>query len=126
MEEINWFAGYQEKNKDSSAVESSKSNGDDILVKYLLEKDKHKHLTEEDYVSQSFLKKEQNDKAEGYIDKKYRLVKAEIKKFDVVSISTIQRYFDVGYAIGNIIIQRLLADELIEPSPEEYKYDVVK
>ena len=64
----------------------------------------------------------QND----FFDKKYKQIRSEIKTLDVISPAVIQRKFSVGYVNANIAIQRLLAEDLIIPMVEDYKYQVVK
>ena len=59
-------------------------------------------------------------------DQKYKKIRAEIKTLDIISPSVLQRKFEIGYVNANIAIQRLLAEDLIEPMVEDYKYRVVK
>lgn len=59
-------------------------------------------------------------------DKKYKKIRAEIKTLDIISPAVLQRKFEIGYVNANIAIQRLLAEDLIEPMVEDYKYRVVK
>ena len=61
-----------------------------------------------------------------FFDKKYKQIKNEIKTLDVISPSVLQRKFTIGYVNANIAIQRLLAEDLIIPMVEDYKYQVVK
>ena len=64
----------------------------------------------------------QND----FFDKKYKQIRNEIKTLDVISPAVLQRKFEIGYVNANIAIQRLLAEDLIIPMVEDYKYQVVK
>ena len=59
-------------------------------------------------------------------DQKYKKIRAEIKTLDIISPTVLQRKFEIGYVNANIAIQRLLAEDLIEPMIEDYKYRVVK
>ena len=69
---------------------------------------------------------ESNSNTENIFDKKYNLVKAEIKNFDMVSVSTIQRKFEVGYSRGCMIVEKLLKDGFIEKIPDGHGYYVKK
>lgn len=59
-------------------------------------------------------------------EKKYKEIQKEINSFDVISVTVLQRKFSIGYVNATIAIQRLLAEDLIVPMPEDYKYKVVK
>ena len=59
-------------------------------------------------------------------DQKYKKIRAEIKTLDIISPAVLQRKFEIGYVNANIAIQRLLAEDLIIPMVEDYKYQVVK
>ena len=59
-------------------------------------------------------------------EKQYLLIKQEIQKFDVISAVVIQRYYPMSYPLANVVIQKLLADDIIEPIPEKYQYVVIK
>lgn len=59
-------------------------------------------------------------------EKQYLLIKQEIQKFDVISAGTIQKHYPMSYPLANVVIQRLLAEDIIEPLPDVYDYAVIK
>lgn len=67
-----------------------------------------------------------NLKNENIIEDKYQLVKSNIKNFEVITISTIQRKFEVGYAIGCVVVERLEAEGFVQRIPNTHQYLVIK
>ena len=82
------------------------------------------NYSEED--SQPVVVEESKSNDENIINVKYQLVKNEIRNFDVISISTIQRKFEVGYVIGCVIVERLEKEGVVEKIPDTHQYLVKK
>ena len=54
-------------------------------------------------------------------EEKYLLIKKELPEFDEIQRTTIMRRYYIGYSFADLVIQRLLAEHLIEPIINSFK-----
>ena len=54
----------------------------------------------------------------------YESIKQGISKNEEIYISTLQRKFNIGYPLATRMLQRLIDQDIIEPTPDDYKFIV--
>ena len=54
-------------------------------------------------------------------EEKYLLIKKELHEFDEIQKTSIMRRYYIGYFLADLVIQRLLAENLIEPLTKSFK-----